>query len=243
MAGDRRGRTGDPEDGRTVDRTGGRSTGGAEQLGWLAAAGLLAFAVPAVFSGLLGLGREPYLLIYLPAAGVFTAVYLARAAPGEWIDPRGEWVRATLVGLVAGALLVVSVLRGPAGGHASGPAFLVDLVWPGVAYGVVDALLLTVLPVAAVHGALEKRPRHRRETLAAAGLALAASLAITAVYHLGYEEFRGAALAGPLVGNAVVTLAYLAVRSPVAPVLAHAAMHVAAVVHGMEAAVQLPPHG
>lgn len=228
-------------------------------LGWLAAAAGLGFAVPALFSGLLGLERDPYLLVYLPVIGGFTAAYLRGPAPAGWTRVRGRWLRGTVVGLAAGALLVLSVLRQPAGAPAEGAALVLDLAWSGVAYGLVDALLLTVLPVAAVFGALGGSAGRAGggatdgaaggdggslgRAAATAALALAASLAVTAAYHLGYEEFRGTALVGPLVGNAVVTVAYLAARSPVAPVVAHVAMHVAAVLHGMEAAVQLPPHG
>jgi hypothetical protein len=40
----------------------------------------------------------------------------------------------------------------------------------------------------------------------------------------------------------VMSLAYLLTRNPVAPVLSHMAMHVAAVLFGLYTAVQLPPH-
>lgn len=218
------------------------------QAAWLAAAAGLGFALPAVFSGLLGLERDLYLLAYLPTAGAFCAAYLAGAAPAAWVDHRSRWTPTLIAGIGAGALLVLSVLRQPAGGRAGGVELVLDLAWSGVAYGVVDALLLTVLPVAAVFGALKSRAEASRSTSRAAApvvgaVALAASLGVTAAYHLGYEEFRGAMLIGPLVGNAVVTVAYLVARNPVAPSLAHVAMHVAAVTHGMETAVQLPPHG
>jgi hypothetical protein len=45
-----------------------------------------------------------------------------------------------------------------------------------------------------------------------------------------------------LIGNAVVTAAYLLAGNPLAPVLAHVIMHVAAVLHGMETTMQQPPH-
>jgi hypothetical protein len=62
------------------------------------------------------------------------------------------------------------------------------------------------------------------------------------VYHAGYPEYRGAAMAGPVVGNLAFSLAYLASTNPLGAVLAHAAMHTAGVLHGMETVVQLPPH-
>ena len=72
--------------------------------------------------------------------------------------------------------------------------------------------------------------------------ALLASLFITAAYHVGFTEFRGAALVAPLIGNGIVTLSYLASGSPAAPLLSHVVMHAAAVLHGMATTAQLPPH-
>jgi hypothetical protein len=41
----------------------------------------------------------------------------------------------------------------------------------------------------------------------------------------------------------VMSIAYIASRNPLAAVLSHVAMHVAAVLHGIDSTVQLPPHG
>jgi hypothetical protein len=73
-------------------------------------------------------------------------------------------------------------------------------------------------------------------------LSLIASLGVTAAYHLGFVEFRGPNLVQPLIGNGIVTLSYLLAGNPLAPVISHVAMHVAAVLHGMATTVQLPPH-
>jgi hypothetical protein len=45
-----------------------------------------------------------------------------------------------------------------------------------------------------------------------------------------------------VVGNAIITSSYLLTGSPLAAILFHVAMHVAAVLHGMETTLQLPPH-
>jgi membrane protease YdiL (CAAX protease family) len=72
--------------------------------------------------------------------------------------------------------------------------------------------------------------------------ALVASTFVTAAYHLGYPEFRNKSVLLPLAGNGIMSLAYLLTTSPLAPVGAHAVMHVSAVLHGAESTVQLPPH-
>ena len=46
----------------------------------------------------------------------------------------------------------------------------------------------------------------------------------------------------PLIGNAMITVGYLLTSHPTTPIGVHVAMHIAAVLHGMETTVQLPPH-
>ena len=61
-------------------------------------------------------------------------------------------------------------------------------------------------------------------------------------YHLGYPEFRGSEVALPILGNDIMSLGTILTANPLTAALSHAAMHVAAVLHGMEATIQLPPH-
>ena len=99
------------------------------------------------------------------------------------------------------------------------------------------------MPVVAAQRALDWEHTHSWTKRAEIALfALFASLAVTAAYHLGYPEFRGPQILGPLIGNGILTGAYLVTGSPLAAVLPHLAMHVAAVLHGMESTMQLPPH-
>jgi hypothetical protein len=119
-----------------------------------------------------------------------------------------------------------------------------DLLWLGGVYGILDALLLSVMPVLATWQALSKLgwtfgwPGR----VVAGAVALAASLLVTAAYHLGYPEFRGPEVVSPIIGNGICSLAYLLTTNPVAAVASHVAMHVAALLHGLETTVQLPPH-
>ena len=65
---------------------------------------------------------------------------------------------------------------------------------------------------------------------------------MTVIYHLGYTEFRGVAIVSAMIGNAIITLTYLLSGSPLAAAATHVIMHMAAVLHGMETTVQVPPH-
>jgi hypothetical protein len=148
---------------------------------------------------------------------------------------------AAATGLVAGAVLAVGVISGPGGPAPAGVRLAAALGWYGIVYGVADAVLLTVIPVLAVGAlyALKSTAGGRRWWRAAA---LGASLLVTALYHAGFAEFRSGALVQPLIGNAVVTAGYLVTGHAATPLLAHVLMHGAAVLHGMEATAQLPPH-
>ncbi len=61
-------------------------------------------------------------------------------------------------------------------------------------------------------------------------------------YHLGYAGFQGPALGWVVVRNAIITSSYLLTGSPLATILSHVAMHVAAVLHGIKTTLQLQPH-
>jgi hypothetical protein len=154
-----------------------------------------------------------------------------------------RWLPGLVVGLFVGALLARQVIGQPGSRRSSGLALTGDLAWFGVVYGTVDALLLTVLPVIALYGLRPPeelaQPRLRFRW---ALVALAGSAVVTAAYHAGFAEFQGPQLLQPVIGNLLITLAYLLSGSPVAAIVSHVAMHVAAVLHGMATTIQLPPH-
>jgi hypothetical protein len=113
----------------------------------------------------------------------------------------------------------------------------------GLIYGTIDALLLSVFPVVASRsvGGQDLFSANAGRFVASL-VALALSLLLTVTYHLGFPEFRGAALVSALVGNGIMTLSYLGTRSALSPVLAHIALHVATVLHGYLNALPAPPH-
>ncbi|HEX9167249.1 MAG TPA: hypothetical protein VF862_15145 [Gemmatimonadales bacterium] len=205
-----------------------------------AAAGLLSSGL---LSGVLGLSRDLFIAGHVLVVGALVAAWLRV----EGIDFGVQWRRRWLSGAIGGALVGFALARSVVGQAGSsrpgGGALAWALAWDGVAYGLADVLLLSVVPVLAVYGT---RPAEELQRAGArwrwAFTALAASLVVTVAYHAGFAEFRGAAMAGPLIGNGVVTLSYLVTGSPVAPALSHVMMHAAAVLHGMATTTQLPPH-
>ena len=106
-------------------------------------------------------------------------------------------------------------------------------------------LLLSVIPILGVFGAFANVPLRERSRRAIAGigaLAMAASLAFTAVYHLGYPDFRGSKVTMPMRGDLVWSLPTLVTLSPLGAPIAHAGMHVTAVVHAYHTDLFQPPH-
>jgi hypothetical protein len=45
-----------------------------------------------------------------------------------------------------------------------------------------------------------------------------------------------------LLGNTIITLTFIISGNPIAAVISHTAMHIAAVIRGPETTLQLPPH-
>ena len=111
-------------------------------------------------------------------------------------------------------------------------------------YGLTDALFLNVMPVLAV--GLWASALDWTTTLwgkIAVGLiGLGASLLVALAYHLGYPEFRNSKVGTVLVGNSVITLAFLLSGNPLGSIISHSIMHIAAVLQGPETTLQLPPH-
>lgn len=215
--------------------------GRARALSWLAAASVLGFAVPAVFSFGLQWSRSAFLVPYVLVGGAFVLLYL-HVHP----LPAGRWLarlpQAAAVAALALLLMWRNIQGQPASAAPEGAGLLFALAWSGLAYGAMDALLLNVLPVLAVGGPPQDRGGSPAQRVRQALLGLAASLLVTTAYHAGYAEFQGPKMVTPVVGNAIITATYLASGNPLAAVITHAGMHVMAVLHGMETTVQLPPH-
>jgi hypothetical protein len=213
-------------------------------LGWVVAAAVLGFALSSVFAGILHLPRNFYLIPYIGITGLFLYAYVrwSGISIGEII--RHNWVW----GLVGAALLILftvkNVLSQPASPRSEGMTLVFDLLWSGVAYGLTDALLLSVLPVLATWQAFSQLnlTANIPGKILVGVIAVFASLLVTAAYHLGYPEYRGAGLFGPVIGNTAMTIGYLLTNNPLAAMLSHIAMHIASVLHGPASVIQMPPH-
>jgi hypothetical protein len=158
---------------------------------------------------------------------------------------RHRWVLAVVLGLAVAGVLALVVLRTEDATARPGGLELVGvLAWRGLAYGLADGLLLSAFPILAVFAIFAgTRLRGRLLGTIAIGLAaLAASLAMTAVYHAGYSEFRSEKLRKPVAGDVVWSFPTLVTLNPIGAPIAHAGLHTSAVLHSYETDTYLPPH-
>ncbi|HSC51172.1 MAG TPA: hypothetical protein VLD16_12985 [Gaiellaceae bacterium] len=213
----------------------------ATQLRWYALAAVVGFAVPLVGSSILGLQHDLYLAVYFAAVGALLWAYAAATRLDVRAVALRNWKLGVVLGIVVGALLVRNVLSEQATPHPSGAYYWFELVWRGGVYGAVDALLLTVLPCLVVHRSLGGRLPSWRLRLEYVGAALALVVTLTAIYHLGYSQYRQDGVRAPETGNVIISLPMLLSANPIGSVADHMAMHISAVRHEYETEVRLPP--
>jgi hypothetical protein len=215
------------------------------QWAWLGAGLAFAFLIPYLFADLLGVPRDGYYAIYVVSVLTFTALWLRGTGQDARAVLRRNWRWGVALGLLtvaatAGLVFATGSTSGPGAWTLAGA-----ILWRGVIYGAVDGLLLSVIPILGVFAAFDGRPlreRSRRAVAAIGALAMAFSLAFTAVYHLGYPDFRGNKVTKPMRGDLVWSLPTLVTLSPLGAPIAHAGMHVTAVVHAYHTDLFLPPH-
>lgn len=213
-------------------------------LGWIAAAAVLGFAISFIFARGLRLPRKIYLIPYFAFTSLFLYVYLRWSELSMGTLIRHYWVWGVIGGGLLAVFTVKNILSQPASQRTQGFSLAFDILWSGILYGLMDALLLSVLPVLATWQAftLLGWTVSWPGKIIVGMVAIVASLLVTVAYHLGYPEYKGRGLVGPLIGNTAMTLGYLITSNPLAAVLSHIAMHVTGVLHGPASVVQLPPH-
>jgi hypothetical protein len=118
-----------------------------QQAAWFAGVSAIAFVVPLVFSSCLELQHDVYYLVYVAAIGAVLGAYL-RACKINVSEVVGRnWKLSLALGLVSGVFVTWSVLgRIDSTPHPSGGYFAFEILWRGVLYGIVDALLLSAFP-------------------------------------------------------------------------------------------------
>ncbi len=212
---------------------------------WLVIGLTLAFLVPFVLADVVGLNRDVFYGLYaLAVVGLFAGWSHSTGYDLNAALQRHLWLAVGL-GLGVAAILGAMVLRTEtATTRPDGIELAAALLWRGVVYGTADGLLLSVFPILVVFAALSGSTLNasRRGKVAIGAVALLASVAMTAVYHLGYSDFRSEKLRKPVLGDMIWSVPTLVTLNPVGAPIAHIGLHASAVFHSYDTQVFLPPH-
>jgi hypothetical protein len=215
-----------------------------QQAWWLLGGLALAFGVPFVLADLAGLQRDLYYGLYVVSVFTFAGLWARQTQQPIQAFLTRRWQWAVPLGVLAGVVLMFTVLREPSTSHPHGLTFVGAIIWRGIIYGAADGVLLSVFPILAVFGLFASKPLRERSKRTVAGigaLALVVSLLFTAVYHVGYQDFRGSKVKRPLTGDVIWSVPTLVTLSPLGTPIAHIATHVTAVVHSYDTDLFLPP--
>ncbi|HET6683376.1 MAG TPA: hypothetical protein VFG75_06745 [Gaiella sp.] len=212
---------------------------------WLAGGFAVAFTVPFVLADTLEIDRDLFYGLYaLSVAGLFTI--WSRATGYDLVASiKRRWPAAVLLGVAAGGVLAVMVVRTEdATSRPDGIQLGAAVAWRGVLYGVTDGLLLSAFPILVVFAAFAGTRLSGRfwGKLTIGVIALAASLAMTAAYHAGYSDFRSDKIEKPLTGDVLWSAPTLLTLNPIGAPIAHVGLHTSAVLHSYETDTFLPPH-
>jgi hypothetical protein len=211
---------------------------------WLLGGFPFAFAVPFMLADTFGLNRDVFYGLYALAVAGFVTAW-ARDTGLTRRDLLRNWRWGLALGAVGAAATSLIVFRTEdATDRPDGLELVAALLWRGVLYGATDGVLLSVFPILAVFGAFAGTALRQRFAgkVAIGAIAMVMSIGITAVYHLGYSDFRSEKLRKPIVGDVVWSTPTLVTLSPLGAPIAHIGLHTSAVVHSSETDTFLPPH-
>ena len=123
-------------------------------LAWVLGASILGFVVPAVFAGALHLSRALFVLPYLAVSATFLYMYVRWSGVDVYRRLRRHWVWGVVGAIAAGAFVVNNVSYQPVSAAPTGVELVGAILWLGVVYGTIDALMLSLLPLFATWQAL-----------------------------------------------------------------------------------------
>jgi hypothetical protein len=211
---------------------------------WILAAGIVGLITSALFAGKMKLRRHVFLVPYVTISSLFLLGFFYWNSISLFDLIIENWIYGLSGGLVVGLLLAKNVFSQSSSEETIERNWIFDISWLGIVYGVIDALLLNVMPIIVVWNGFDQIGLLSTWSwqIIAGLLGLGASLLVTLLYHIGYPEFRNKNVGLVLIGNTIISLAYLISTNPLGAILSHTMMHIAAVVKGPETTIQLPPH-
>jgi hypothetical protein len=211
-------------------------------LAWFALVCAVAFLVPHLGISVLHLQHDVFYLVYFAITLVLISTYVRVEHIAVADVFRARWRWSLGIGTVLAAFLVFNVFNtADATARPHGAYFAFELLWRGGGYGLIDTLLLTVLPCLVAYTLLHGHVGGLTGKLRFTALALPLVIVVTATYHLGYPQYRQDGLSRPLTGNVLISIPTFATANPVGSFVAHVSQHVAAVTHAYESRIFNPP--
>jgi hypothetical protein len=223
----------------------GARRGLVEQCRWIVGGMVVGFLVPFVFADRLKVDRDVYYGIYGASVISFFSLWVRFTHQNLREMIARQLTKTIVLGvLFAGVMSIVVVRTADSTTHPNGAKLIGAVIWRGVFYGAIDGLLLSAFPILAVFAAFTGTATRSRRSgkVAISALALAASLAMTAAYHLGYQQFRSSDIRSPLTGDVLWSVPTLLTLNPIGAPIAHIGLHVTAVLHSYDTDLFLPPH-
>ncbi|MEO8457834.1 MAG: hypothetical protein ABI559_08485 [Chloroflexota bacterium] len=208
---------------------------------WFGIGLMLSFLVPYVFTSLTEVHHDIYYALYFSIVAAFLTLYVRETKLDVAALFTRAWKWSLGIGFLSTAFVVFNVYSRDATDGPGGLYAVFEFGWRGLAYGTVDALLLTAFPGAVALRMLGGRLDGFGRKISYAALAAVLVLSMTAVYHLGYQQFREDGIGGPEIGNTAISMPLFLTANPVGSILTHATMHAAADVHAYETDLFLPP--
>jgi hypothetical protein len=209
-----------------------RALDGWAGLAWLGGLIIVAFLVTWLATDVGGIRRRPFIAVLGVVTGGATLAYLGWTGAGSrfWTY---HWTWGLLGSALVSGVMLMLVRRLP---RLAEPTNLGRLfAWEGTVYGVAEGMLLSVLPVA-----ISWQIGRSFGWAVAVGviIAIVSSVAVIAIHHLGYPEFRNRMMRYPVIMCAALSIAYLVTSNPMAPLVGHVVLHIAMLSRG----IVLPPH-
>ena len=212
---------------------------------WLVAGFVVAFVVPFALADALEIDRGLFYGLYAVTVSGLIGAWARTTGYDLAAAVKRRWMWSLGLGLVVAAVMALMVVRTEdSTARPDGFELAAAVLWRGVVYGLTDGLLLSVFPILVVFAAFAGSRLNDRFAgkVAIGAVALAASLAMTTVYHLGYSDFRSDKVVKPVTGDMLWSVPTLATLNPIGAPVAHAGLHVSAVMQSYDTDTFLPPH-
>lgn len=209
---------------------------------WIIGGVLAGFLSSFIFGDLLALPLDLYYLIYFGVITGFFVIYIKKTQLDvrKWFSRRLIW--GVVLGLIFAVVMISNVMSRPETAKLEGSYLIWSIFWRGLVYGAIDGLLLSVFPWVVTWRAFNAEAKPVAGKIGIALVAWALIIVMTTFYHIGYSDFRSPKVIQANIGNTIMSVPTLLAANPIGTPIAHAALHISAVIHSPETDLFLPPH-